>query len=196
VQAFHEGWMDSPPHRRNLLSAGLQSFGFGIAGGEDRIFAVQTFAGAGDARGTGSSEASVPLSPDEAAEQALAAVNRAREGAGVEPLQRSRALDQVARKLLPEDGDDALTRRTAELFDLLPEEAADDWKQLDVLAAACGGCGAKPVAADVGAFVEQWLEDPQRRETLLAVDLGHLGFALAADGAGRKTGIAVAGRRR
>ena len=31
VEAFQEGWMESPGHRENILSRGLDRFGFGIA---------------------------------------------------------------------------------------------------------------------------------------------------------------------
>ncbi|PIL21192.1 hypothetical protein P775_05625 [Puniceibacterium antarcticum] len=32
LEAFHEGWMQSPGHRDNILSEGFNRFGFGIAG--------------------------------------------------------------------------------------------------------------------------------------------------------------------
>lgn len=53
VEAFETGWMNSPPHRENILSRGLEGFGFGIAGEDGRIFAVQTFAGPSSAARAG-----------------------------------------------------------------------------------------------------------------------------------------------
>ncbi|MEX0760457.1 MAG: CAP domain-containing protein, partial [Tistlia sp.] len=61
VQAFHEGWMDSPPHRENILAPGLTRFGFGIAGTERQTYAVQTFAGPGQPRGLAAGAAAEPL---------------------------------------------------------------------------------------------------------------------------------------
>ena len=52
VEALHEGWMKSPPHRENILRRGLDRFGFGIIVRQDqRLYAVQTFAGPGMPRG-------------------------------------------------------------------------------------------------------------------------------------------------
>jgi uncharacterized protein YkwD len=45
VEAFHEGWMDSAGHRRNILEEDATSFGFGIVGEGEAVYAVQTFAG-------------------------------------------------------------------------------------------------------------------------------------------------------
>ena len=33
VRQFHRGWMNSPPHRENIVGRGFDGFGFGIAGG-------------------------------------------------------------------------------------------------------------------------------------------------------------------
>ena len=53
VEEMHRRWMDSPPHRENILSAGITQFGFGIvAGAEGPLYAVQTFAGPGTPDGT------------------------------------------------------------------------------------------------------------------------------------------------
>src|SRR5690606_13531909 len=73
VARLHEGWMDSPGHRENILRPGITRFGFGIAAGRDGpLYAVQTFAGPG-AQGTGAEAA--PLAPEEAAEAFAEAVN-------------------------------------------------------------------------------------------------------------------------
>ncbi|WEX09523.1 CAP domain-containing protein [Chelativorans sp. AA-79] len=43
VRKFQEGWMRSPGHRRNILDARFDSFGFGIAQAAGKVYAVQTF---------------------------------------------------------------------------------------------------------------------------------------------------------
>ncbi|NJM34698.1 MAG: CAP domain-containing protein [Rhodomicrobium sp.] len=48
IRKLHEGWMNSPGHKANILRAGLTGFGYGLAvtsGGT--LYAVQTFAGPG-----------------------------------------------------------------------------------------------------------------------------------------------------
>ncbi len=196
IRAFQQGWMDSPPHRENILARGLSGFGFGIAGAGDRLYAVQTFAGPGQPRGLGADEQPDALDPEALAEEAVAAVNRAREREGLEPLQRSAALSTLARRLEPQEGGDRVMRRTDDLRSLLPEDSAASWRRIQVLAAGCGGCGTAPTAADVRHFVEQWLGNPQYRPQLLDPAIDRLGFALEAGGEGRKTAIAVAGETR
>jgi hypothetical protein len=48
----------------------------------------------------------------------------------------------------------------------------------------------------VSFFRDQWLEQPQYRQALLQPQVTHLGFAIDADGAGRKRAIAVLGQAR
>ena len=46
VETLHEGWMNSPEHRRNILLRGLTHYGFSFAwDGKGTFDAVQTFAG-------------------------------------------------------------------------------------------------------------------------------------------------------
>lgn len=45
LQAFQALWMRSQGHRRNILDGRYQSFGFGMAAANGRIYAVQTFVG-------------------------------------------------------------------------------------------------------------------------------------------------------
>lgn len=197
VEAFQRGWMDSPGHRKNILANGLAGFGFGLAAADGKIFAVQTFAGPGEPRGLAPDEAPVALDRAGQSEAALRAVNRERERAGLGALQPSQALNTVARGLLPDNGDsDSLIDRPDDLYSLLPEGAAADWHSLAVLAAACGGCGTEPTAADIRYFAGQWSGDPEDGRTVLAAEPSHLGFAMQANGEGRKIAIAVMGRRR
>ena len=197
VEAFHEGWMHSPGHRENILTEGLESFGFGIAGEGDEIFAVQTFAGPGASRGAGPGEEAVSISDGEQVNIAVEAVNRARKRAQAGAVSSSAALDEVAEELLFRDGgEDGLVKDTDNLFDLLPGNESSEWRSLRLVAAGCGGCGTNETAADVRSFVQQWLDNPQYEQTLLSPEADALGFAMYAGGEGRKVAVAVAGTRR
>lgn len=196
VGQFQDGWMNSPEHRENILMEGLERFGFGIAGSEGRIYAVQTFAGPGTPLDLAPGEEPVVLSADEQRQTAIQAVNRAREREQLEPVEQSAALSEVARKLLPENGTaDNLIDRPDDLFGLLPEGRESDWSRLQVVAAACGGCGTRPTAADIRYFADQWTNDPRDGRTVLRGNLSHMGFAMRADGEGRKVAVAVLGER-
>jgi len=195
VRQFQQGWMNSPGHRANILRPGLTEFGFGIAGRDGRILAVQTFAGPGEPRGTSGAASGQAISAEEASAAALAAVNEARRQAGAPPLEASDALDTVAQRLLEGDAGDGIIRQPANLLDLLPSGEKQRWRRLDVLAAACGGCGTQRTKADVTGFAEQWLDNAAYRQRLLEPGTTHLGFHLSADGDGRKRAAAVAGRR-
>ena len=48
VAAFHEGWLASPGHRRNILDPRVEAFGFGMASAAGKVYAVQTFVGERD----------------------------------------------------------------------------------------------------------------------------------------------------
>ena len=192
VREFHEGWMQSPGHRENILAQGLERFGFGIAGRGDEIYAVQTFAGPGTSPALKPGEDPEALPPEALAEQALAAVNRAREEEGLHSLIASEALDQVAAELA-DAGGGAITESEGGLFDLLPEDMRGEWGHLGVLMGECGGCGAAAGAADVRYFTQAWLDDQSLRDRLLDPEATHLGFSVTASGDGSKTAVAVFG---
>jgi len=44
ASAFHEGWMNSPGHRANILDPKIDSIGIAVVEGEERLFAVEDFA--------------------------------------------------------------------------------------------------------------------------------------------------------
>ena len=121
----------------------------------------------------------------------MEAVNRVREREGLPALQAGAELDAAARQLLPPPGSDELARPTGDLYSLLPAEAQGRWSSLQVLAAGCGGCGSRPTAADVRSFVKQWQDNPQYRRRLLAPAAEAFGFALQAEGSGRKVAVAI-----
>jgi len=82
--------MNSPGHRANILREGLDSFGYGIIVGEDqRLYAVQNFVGPGMPPGLQFDKEPIALSPEEQAEQALTAINTAREREDLPPLDRA-----------------------------------------------------------------------------------------------------------
>lgn len=197
VERLHRGWMNSPGHRANILHRGLDRFGFGLAADDRTFYAVQTFAGPGLPRGLASGEEPVPLPPEEQTARAVQAVNRARGRAGVPPLQASPALAQAARALLPR-GDPASARLppSGGLLDAIPADRRSRWRSVSALMGTCGGCGTAPTAADLRHFRGQWLDDPQHRGALLDPRMTHLGFAVAADGEGAKTALAVLGAER
>ncbi len=198
VQRLQTGWMNSPGHRKNILTEGLDSFGYGIIVGDDQtLYAVQTFAGPGMPRGLQPDEEPVALSPAEQARQMAQAINKVREREGLPPLEQSNALGEAATALLPqENGESFRLNQSVGLYEAVPGGGSRDWRTLTVVAASCGGCGTQPSAADVRSFREQWLDNPQYAETLLGEQMTHIGFVMRADGAGRKMAIAVLGRHR
>jgi len=196
VDGLERGWMDSPEHRRNILAHGLTGFGFGIAvDSEDGLYAVQTFAGPGEPRGLSQGERSEQLDAQAARELALELVNEVRAGAGSQPLALSEDLSEAAARLLPEDATGGL-QIAGDPFQALPADARGAWARLSLLAAACGGCGVGRTAADIRSFVRQWEGNAGTTGRLAEAGLTHAGFAMAADGEGRKTALIVLGSRR
>jgi uncharacterized protein YkwD len=194
IERFQEGWMKSPDHRRNILMEGLETFGFGIAGDKDRLYAVQTFAGPGMPLALKPGEEPVALSASEQIDRAVEALNRARERGGVDGLAHSTALSEVARKLLARSSADHLIDPPDDPFALLPRDAASSWERLYVVAAACDGCGARPTAADIRYFTDQWSKGDG--QTALRGKVSHIGFAMQANGEGHKVAVAVFGEPR
>ncbi|MGF1554149.1 MAG: CAP domain-containing protein [Paracoccaceae bacterium] len=186
IEAFQEGWMDSPGHRANLLAGGLAGFGFGIAASGDRVWAVQTFAGPG-----ASSDEGGPIAADAVARRLIERVNAARAEAGAAPVERSAALRSaaaaLARRAFAEDG-------SLDLVAALPDGARSRFAALAASSVACGGCGTEPTAADVERLGGRLLEASGGRLTEPRFD--RLGVALLADGTGRKTLAAVLGASR
>ena len=184
VASFHEGWMESPEHRENILSSGFTRFGFGIAGEGAETYAVQTFSGPGDGGGKDSA------SPAELRAAALDAINARRADRALEAVESSPALDATAEQALA-----ALLRDEdlpGDLFGLLPEDASG-WTSLSLLSASRGGAGSRMGVDDAAAFVGGWAET--EGEPFGGARASHLGFAARANGDGRKTVVAVLGGR-
>lgn len=200
IRHFHEGWMGSETHRANILDPDLRSFGFGISAAGGSQYAVQTFAGPGGLPIPGGEEEGRPLPTARRTEAALGLINRERRDEGTPPLTASAPLVQAAEALLERLGDTAGQAVSGQmsgdaLFDALPEGQRQSWRELAVIVGVCGGCGLRPTEADLRFFLRRWMENPEYRARLLDARFTHLGFALAADGQGRKTALAVFGRR-
>ena len=186
VEAFHEGWMQSPEHREAILDEGFDRFGFAVAADGDVTYAVQTFAGPG--RGDGDGPA---LDAGGAGTAALGAVNARRADEGLAPLEPSGTLDAVAARVL--DARLAGEALPDDVFGLLPDGAAG-WTSIAVRSASRGGSGAAVTRGDVEAFVEDWAAADA--DALLGGErAGHLGFAAATRDDGRATAVAVFGGR-
>lgn len=198
IEELHQGWMNSPPHRENILRRGLDRFGFGIVVGPDQtLYAVQTFAGAGTPRGGQPDEADVVAGSDEQTALALQRINKERRARNEAPLKADPALIRASSNLLPKDSQPtAAIDLQGDLSRALPSSTSQDWRSLAAIMGRCGGCGAQPSSADIRSFVTQWLEDPSYRSRLLDEDLTHFGFSLQASGDGLKTASAVLGQRR
>ncbi|HEX2527144.1 MAG TPA: CAP domain-containing protein [Geminicoccus sp.] len=196
IQELETGWMNSPGHRANILRQGLNQFGFGLATKDDKLYAVQTFAGPGRPIGLQPNEQPEAVTPDEADHLALERINAVRSGQGVPPLQASDALTQVALSLLPDDPSGDFTFVPDDMAKALPADQQEAWAAFSASTAGCGGCGAVPMDVDIRYFTNQWLENPENGGALLSPSMTHLGFAMAANGDGRKLAMAVLGQER
>jgi uncharacterized protein YkwD len=129
---------------------------------------------------------------------ALDLINRVRQVNEAPPLRLSPALTAAAETLLQSvariNGAADVPMDADALYSALPEPR-QRWRELAVIAAACGGCGTRPTEADIRFFEQTWMDNPEYRARLVNPDYTHLDFALAADGRGRKTALAVFGRR-
>ena len=133
VEWMHEGWMDSPGHRENILMHGLSHYGFGIV---DRanglVFGVQTFAGPGTPHGAASADAP-PMPTAEQNELAVSLINDMRRAAGTAPLKAARPLSDAATAIIPAgDFSEATLGSLAPPEDLLSTEQG--WTRLRMLA--------------------------------------------------------------
>ena len=194
IEELHRGWMNSPGHRANILAHGLEGFGFGLAVKDSDLYAVQTFAGPGTTPGAEAEEETGPLGVTGQLALAVDLVNRERKKAGAKPLQGSKelsqALDSQAGGLnLQKDGLPPIDS----IVKALPAEQRGKFRRIAVLAAQCEGCGTNPSAADIRFFIGRWLNNPEYRGMLLDPSRTHLGIAVAANGAGRKTALGFVG---
>jgi uncharacterized protein YkwD len=194
IEDFHRGWMESPGHRANILSPGLDRFGFGLAAGRGRLVAVQTFAGVGPSGGVARGEPPAVLDSSEQLAVALELVNEARAKVGRSPLRASPPLSEALREAA-EQG--AVAQAELKLPPLsailssLPQDQRSAIGEAAMLAGQCGGCGGTPTAADLAFFIERWLADPEYESTLLDPRWSELGLVIQADGEGSKRALAI-----
>lgn len=194
LKHLQESWMNSPGHRKNILLKGITEFGFGLAvDTKGTLYAVQTFAGPG--ADTGTPAEAKRVSPKEQAALALAAINAERKKAGRAGLSLNEALGKGALAMLPAKGDEKFSLQQKNILDYIPATEGQSWTTVSVVSSMCGGCGIEPVSGDVGKFIRQWAAENQYREMLINADATHLGFAIGADGAGKKVAIGVLGKR-
>ena len=194
VDALEHGWMNSPEHRANILTAGLDRFGFGIAVDEDGLlYAVQTFSGAGAPLGSAPGPDPTPLSLPRAAELTLGLVNAARSEQDLPALQQSDLLADVAGALVRQVEQNA---GSPDLADAVTDDVRRQFEELQANSATCGGCGAALTDADLAWLNDQWLDGDGHSAALLDHAMTAFGFAAKADGQGRKIALAVVGRQR
>ena len=156
--------------------------------------AVQTFAGPGTPRGDDPGDDTVPLGPQAARMALLDRINAARDERDAAPLRLSEALSAAAADLLPEEGEGAAL--AGDLSSALPDGSEGQWRALNALATACGGCGREMTEADLAGFMDRWLAPGGRGEALLAERFDAVGAAFHATGDGRKSAVVVLGVRR
>jgi uncharacterized protein YkwD len=192
VRDFHEGWMQSPDHRENILSEGFDRFGFGIVAEGDEVYAVQTFSGPGATASDGADAESV--TPEAARDLALAEINDARAAAGLDPLEGSEPLDTVAERVL-ESLTDNPENLPDDVFSLLPD-GATGWTSLALQTASRGGSGASLTRDAVDTIVSDWVSADDAAQPHGGEAASHFGFAAEAAGDGRVSAVAVyAGRQ-
>lgn len=183
VEEMHEGWMNSPGHRANILADGLTDFGFAVVqDGEGNRYGVQTFAGPGAPRGEAPDGSVKAIGPEAQTQLAAEIINDLRSGSPpVEPDDRLRR--HVEAKLPSGD----LKNFSLADIGLLKDLPADvPWLSYQVLYAECGGCGEEPTNADVHYFFETWSDRDRSRAILTDAALTSIGFVIVADGQGRK----------
>ena len=194
IEDFHRGWMESPGHRANILSPGVDRFGFGLAAERGRLAAVQIFAGAGSSRGVARGEQAPVLHSSEQLAAALELVNEARAKAGRAPLRASPVLSEALREAAEQAGMAQAELNLPPLSSILsslPEDQRSSIGEAAMLAGQCGGCGEAPTAADLTFFIERWLADPEYNSTLLDPRWSALGVVIQADGEGSKRALAI-----
>jgi uncharacterized protein YkwD len=194
VSRLQDGWMRSASHRANILSPGVTQFGFGMVATADRgLYAVQSFAGPGRSPSPAAKHEARRLSKSEQLTVAVDLINRARRRKGTAELRPSTALTDALQSLIASIDMESELHHAASLSPELPPATRQRWKSIAIIAAGCGGCSPQPAASDIRFLVQQWLDTPEYRETLLAPRFTHLGFAERVDGQGRKVALAALG---
>ena len=190
VEELHQGWMNSPEHRENILAEGLAGYGFGLV--EDQSgtrYSVQTFAGPGTPQGLEAGTTARPIGASAQTELAASIINEHR-GEKAKSVTPDPRLAETARNVIPEgDLTEISLDELNSLQEALPAEAP--WRSFQMIVGSCGGCGIEPTDADVRWFLERWLDNPRYETVLKDPALSSVGMAIEADGRGRKIAVAV-----
>ena len=193
VRDLHEGWMNSPEHRENILAKGLSGYGFGVAeDGSGTRYSVQTFAGPGEPGGAEADASASRIDASAQSELAANLVNERRRADGVPPLSTDTRLVEAAQRLVP-DGDisEVGLDELNPLQSVIPPDAP--WRSYQMMVGSCGGCGVQPTDADVRFFVSDWFKNPRYRSVLMDPALTAIGLGIVADQRGRKIAGALLG---
>lgn len=186
VQIMHQGWMHSPPHLEHILSPGLDRFGFGIAAGpQDKLYAVETFAGPGN---TAQGAEAIPA--DQQIRRFVDLLNQERAHHKARAVNISPRLIQAANHAL------ALPLNPPGASDVIEDVRqflGSGWRVVATLVAVCGGCGTQPTDADIDTFYQRWINNPDHRAKLLNPEFQAAGFAMRANGKGQKVAVALLG---
>ncbi|MEM5472765.1 CAP domain-containing protein [Hoeflea sp. AS60] len=186
IEQMHEGWMNSPGHRANILAEGLTNFGFAVVHNSDgNRYGVQTFAGPGTPRGELPEGSVQTIGPEAQMQLAAEIINALRSDANAASAD-NRLRRHVEGKLPSGNlADDSLSK-----ISLLNDLPADfPWLNYQVLSGQCGGCGENPTNSDVYFFLNSWSDSGRPRAILKDTSLTNIGFAIVADGQGRKLAV-------
>ena len=176
IERLQTGWMNSPPHRKNLLNPGFSSFGFGIAMADGVEYAVQNFAGPGADQGT-------VLTLEEFRLAVLEQVNGLRDEAGRAPVEMSDDLSQAAQTAGEQPDINAILAE-------LNGQGEATWTVMSLARSRCGGCGRNPTSDDASRLIAA-----MDKGTLTDAELTHAGIGFEADSSGRKQLTVLLGRR-
>lgn len=193
VAELHEGWMQSPGHRENILAQGISNYGFAVSENQTGTrYGVQVFSGAGSPPTMAADAERELVSGTEQVRLAAQIINAARQEQQLEPLTADDRLLGAAEEIVPDvDLNEPGSGQDIDLSGILSNGAP--WRQVQLLMGNCSGCGTDASAADVGFFVERWLDNPSYRHLLLSSEMTHLGISIHANGEGKKTAVAVLG---
>tara|TARA_R110002020_G_scaffold5971_4_gene24589 strand:- start:200 stop:1117 length:918 start_codon:yes stop_codon:yes gene_type:complete len=185
VEQMHQGWMNSPGHRANILADGLTDYGFAVVQDDQgRRYGVETFAGPGASRGETPDGSVTVIGAEEQTRLAAAIINDLRSDAA--PVEADARLRRHVEAKLATAGAGAKLSDLGLLKDL-PADLS--FLSYQMLSGQCGGCGQEPTDSDVHFFLDSWSERNRSRAILTDGSLTSIGFVIVADGEGRKTAV-------
>ncbi|MGD0628665.1 MAG: CAP domain-containing protein [Terracidiphilus sp.] len=136
----HQGWMNSPGHRANLLNPVIDRVGIAVLARGGELYAVADYARA------------VPVLTQAQVEAAFADMLRARGVAVLRDAKEARALCTSSGRFMPSDGASILMRWQGSDVTQLPAELARHVASGEYRQAAVGSCPAQNVDGGFTAF--------------------------------------------